>query len=450
MNIVNNVFNRVPISVQNCAITLFNTRQYKIRHGGKYKKFRKYYKKVDGYSQKRLDKEFISKRDSFFSYVKKNSSWYKDYDLKDLDSVSILEKKDIVNNFEKIKTINENDGLVNLTSGSTGASMKTVFTKTDMQERFAILDHFKSKHGFELGKKTAWFSGKNLISEEHIKNGTCSHYDFFNKIRFYSTFHINENNFEVYWNSLNKFQPEFIVGFPSSIMEICKIADSRNLRLEKKIKVFFTTSETVLSEHRDVIGKVLGCKLVDQYASSEGAPFISECEAGRMHIHPLSGIFEIVDDNMQPSEEGEILVTSFTTRGTPLIRYRIGDRIRLSSNATVCSCGSIFPLIKKIEGRAKDFIYSPEKGRINLVNIGNSAKGLKGIVCFQVIQDRESDITIKIVVTDAFNTIQEESFISAIRDRIGHNMSINIEYTDDIPREKGGKFSIVKNNLQLD
>ncbi len=449
MNIVNNIFKRAPISVQNCAITLFNTHQYKIRHGGKYKKFRKYYKKVDGYSQKRLDKEFISKRDSFFSYVKKNSSWYKDYDLKNLDSVSVLEKKDIVNNLEKIKTIKENDGLVNLTSGSTGASMKTVFTKADMQERFAILDHFKSKHGFELGKKTAWFSGKNLVTEKDIKKGICSHYDFLNKIRFYSTFHINEENFEVYWNSLKKFQPEFIVGFPSSLMEICKIADSRNLRLENKVKVFFTTSETVLSEHRDTIGKVLGCRLVDQYASSEGAPFISECEAGRMHIHPLSGIFEIVDDNMQPSKEGEILVTSFTTRGTPLIRYRIGDRIKLSSNNTACSCGSIFPLIDKIEGRAKDFIYSPEKGRINLVNIGNSAKGLKGIVCFQVVQNIESEITIKIVVTDAFNMNQEENFISAIRDRIGSNMNINIEYADDIPREKGGKFSIVKNNLQL-
>ena len=292
------------------------------------------------------------------------------------------------------------------------------------------------------------YSG-NLVTEKDIKKGICSHYDFLNKIRFYSTFHINEENFEVYWNSLKKIQPEFIVGFPSSLMEICKIADSRNLRLENKVKVFFTTSETVLSEHRDTIGKVLGCRLVDQYASSEGAPFISECEAGRMHIHPLSGIFEIVDDNMQPSKEGEILVTSFTTRGTPLIRYRIGDRIKLSSNNTACSCGSIFPLIDKIEGRAKDFIYSPEKGRINLVNIGNSAKGLKGIVCFQVVQNIESEITIKIVVTDAFNMNQEENFISAIRDRIGSNMNINIEYADDIPREKGGKFSIVKNNLQL-
>lgn len=60
-------------------------------------------------------------------------------------------------------------GLINLTSGSTGASMKTVFTKADMQERFAIVDHFKSKHGFNIGKKTAWFSGKNLINEDHIK-----------------------------------------------------------------------------------------------------------------------------------------------------------------------------------------------------------------------------------------------------------------------------------------
>ena len=36
-------------------------------------------------------------------------------------------------------------------------------------------------------------------------------------------------------------------------------------------------------------------------------------------------MFEVVDENMQPATEGEILVTSFITHGTPLIRYRIGD-----------------------------------------------------------------------------------------------------------------------------
>lgn len=114
----------------------------------------------------------------------------------------------------------------------TNTFIESVYDKADMQE------HFRAKHGYELGKKTAWFSGKNLISDKDIKKGICSHYDFINKIRFYSTFHINQNSFDVYWKSLNEFKPEFIVGFPSCVYEICEIADSKGLRLNHKVKVF--------------------------------------------------------------------------------------------------------------------------------------------------------------------------------------------------------------------
>nr|WP_241878973.1 hypothetical protein [Psychrobacter sp. PraFG1]UNK05615.1 hypothetical protein MN210_01645 [Psychrobacter sp. PraFG1] len=75
----------------------------------------------------------------------------------------------MINKLALIQTIDEKDGVISLTGGTTGASMKVVYTKSDMQERFAILDHFRAKHGYELGKKTAWFSGKNLISEKHLK-----------------------------------------------------------------------------------------------------------------------------------------------------------------------------------------------------------------------------------------------------------------------------------------
>ena len=51
------------------------------------------------------------------------------------------------------------------------------------------------------------------------------------------------------------------------------------------------------------------------------------------------------------------------------------------------------------------------------------------------------------VVTNYFDKSQERKFISALKDRVGESISINIEYVEDIPREKGGKFSIVKNNL---
>lgn len=434
-----------PHFIQNVAVTLFNIYQYKIRHGGSYSDFREYYKKVDRFSKDELAQEANIKKSDFLTYVINNSEWYKEEKLDNLDKVKVLEKEDIINNLDKIKTINESEGIVSLTGGTTGASMKVIYTKKDMQERFAILDHFRAQHGYTLGKKTAWFSGKNLVTQKDIEKGICSHYDFVNKIRFYSTFLINEKNFDVYWKSLNEFQPEFLVGFPSSVFEICQIAKTKGLKYKGKAKIFFPTAETVLSEHRKVITEVLGCKLVDQYASSEGAPFILECSAGNLHIHPLTGIFEVVDDNLKPTQAGQILVTSFTTHGTPLIRYRIGDSITLADSTKKCACGSIFPLVERIEGRTNDYILSPTHGKVNLGNISNSTKDTKGIVCFQLIQDKVDHVEVKIVVNNEFDNEQESNFISSLRERVGNDIQLNIRYVESIEKEKSGKFRIVKN-----
>lgn len=445
MSLKENLIRVSPYFIQNIAVTLYNVYQYKIRHGGSYKKFREFYAHAETLNEYDLEIAVNKKKDDFFSYVKKTSDWYQNEDFNNLSQVSILEKTDVINYLSKIKTIDENEGIVSLTGGTTGASMKVIYTKEDMQERFAILDHFRSQHGYKLGEKTAWFSGKNLITQQDINKGICSHYDFINKIRFYSTFLINDKNFSIYWESLNKFLPEFIVGFPSSVYEICQIAKSKGLKYSGKVKVFFPTAETVLPEHRKIIGEVLGCKLVDQYASSEGAPFILECNEGNLHIHPLTGIFEVVDDKLQPSNSGQMLVTSFTTHGTPLVRYKIGDSITLMSNQKKCECGSIFPIVEKIQGRTTDYILSPTYGKVNLGNISNSTKDVKGIICFQLIQNSINHIDLKIVCSDDFNKEQEFKFIKSLRERVGDEITLDISYVDEIAKEKSGKFRIVKN-----
>src|SRR5690606_7704224 len=203
-------------------------------------------------------------------------------------------------------------------------------------------------------------------------------------------------------------------GFPSSVYELCSMASARGLMLENTVKAFFPTAETLLPIHREVIGAVFGCKIADQYASSEGAPFILECEHGGLHIHPLTGIFEVVDENMQPAQEGEILVTSFTTEGTPLIRYQIGDRIKLAPQEKQCLCGSCFPLVEKIEGRSTDYIQSPTHGKVNLGNISNSTKNIAGIIQFQVIQKELERVNVLVVAGPDFVAKEQSKFKKAL------------------------------------
>lgn len=444
------LYNYLPLFLQNILISLYNTYQYKVRHSGKYIECREYYKKSSTLSKIAVELEKTKRLEFFLNKACDNSKWYSQYsDYKTLSDFPVLNKVDLVNNLSDIATIKESEAIVSLTGGTTGASMKVLYSKENIQERHAMLDHFRSDYGYSLGKKCAWFSGKNIVTQKNINKGICYRDDYINKIRFFSTFHITEDNFNIYWESLCKFSPEFIVGFPSSVYEICLIAQSRGLKLNQKVTAFFPTAETVLPFHRQVICSVLGCKVIDQYASSEGAPFILECKSGHLHIHPLTGIFEVVDENMDPASEGEILVTSFTTEGTPLIRYRVGDRIKLAANDVICKCGSHFPIVESIEGRSSDYILSPTHGKVNLGNISNATKNVQGIIKFQVIQHKLEEVEVLVLPSEQYNKSQQNKFIKALAQRFGEEIYIKHNVVNSISNEKSGKFRIVKNNLVI-
>lgn len=441
------ILKHTPVFIQNLAISLYNTLLYRKRHSGRYRYYREYFSVFDHASGERLETEQAKRLQETLEHAVAESTYYGSLKHRKLEEFPVLEKAILLNQLHEISTTPERDAEVSLTGGTTGSSMKVLYTREDIQERNAILDHFRAKFGYKLGKKTAWFSGKDLARPRDLAKGICYRDDWINHIRYFSTFHITDRYFDAYWRSLTNFRPEYIVGFPSSVYDICVMAKERGLSFKGVVKAFFPTAETVLPQHRSVIDEILGCPLFDQYASSEGAPFILECEKGRLHIHPITGIFEVVDENLQPAKEGEILVTSFSTRGTPLIRYRIGDRIRLAPDGECCACGSHFPIVDYIDGRNSDYIWSPENGKVNLGNISNCTKDAPGIICFQVVQKQENAVDVMLVKGSEFTEQDAESFTSALAARLGSNMVINIQYVDEIPREKSGKFRIVKNQL---
>src|SRR5690606_38742312 len=150
----------------------------------------------------------------FLSSACRQSAYYRMIGASTLSEFPILEKSTLLDKLDAISTIKETDAEVSLTGGTTGASMKVFYTQDDIQERHAMLDHFRSKFGYELGKRTAWFSGKDLTRPKDLARGICYRDDWINHIRFFSTFHITDRYFDTYWRSLTDFAPEYLVGFP--------------------------------------------------------------------------------------------------------------------------------------------------------------------------------------------------------------------------------------------
>ena len=235
----------------------------------------------------------------------------------------LLDKETLRKNIKDVYSTENKPYHYSMTGGTTGKSLVVRSFDEDGQKRMAYLDWFKSMYGFTMTKdKHARFNGKDIIplgqkSKVFWRDNRCIHQ------RIYSSFYTSEENLKYYVDSLNEYKPEELDGFCSTIYDVAKYMDRHNMKPLFVPKAIFPTSETVLQYHRELIEKVFGCKVRDQYASSEGAPFIVEFPDGYMHECLDTGVFEHIK-----TEQGtKLIVTSFTTHGTPLIRYDIGDNI---------------------------------------------------------------------------------------------------------------------------
>jgi phenylacetate-CoA ligase len=453
MKITERFYSRMPIFIQNILISLYGLKLIFERYGRTYKKYKRELRKIYSFSKEQLidyQREHLIK---FLNYSKQRSIFYKEY-YKDIDinincvtelkKLPILTKELLRENIDKIRIVKLN-AIKGRTGGTTGKSLTVYFTKQDFQRRMAELDFFREMHGFKHRMKRATFSGKSIIPEKDVNSNIFWRDNYFLNQRFYSTFHLNDNNLPFYVQNLNKFKPKVIDGFPSAIYEIADFIERKNLTLDFKPIVIFATSETVTKAIREKIERVFNCKIRNQYASSEGAPFITECSEGNLHYLMHTGVIEVFDESTN-----EVLVTSFTTHGTPLIRYKIGDCIEFSDQQE-CNCGLQFPIVKSIQGRSTDFLFSPERGKINSANLSNVFKSIPySIKKVQFIQEQIDSIRVKLVIDRSkFKNEHLEHIQEELRARLGLNINIKFEIVDEISREPSGKHRFIINKLEI-
>lgn len=112
---------------------------------------------------------------------------------------------------------------------------------------------------------------------------------------------------------------------------------------------------------RGEIEKRLGISATDNYGLSEvmGPGVSYECEhKNGMHINEDHFIAEIIHPEtgeiLPPDEFGELVLTTLTKEGIPVLRYRTRDIAGLISEA--CPCGRTFVRMSKPRGRSDDML----------------------------------------------------------------------------------------------
>ena len=368
---------------------------------------------------------------------------YAPFTSRELDQLPVLEKEELRAHIEDIVIRGGAGKLRKCYTGGTSGKSLVVYSASDSDgERYARQEAMWAMHGFKLGRdRIAWFSGRHLLGANDVASNRFWRNNYPARIRYYSTFHMSRRNLPYYVDDLVKFQPAYVNAFPSAIGELANFIDMTRTAGSLNLRAIFTTSETMTDSQREAIERVFKCPVRNQYASSEGAPFIMECRRGRLHMDVTSGVFEVIDADGHPATEGEILVTSFYMKQTPLIRYRIGDRITLSDEPH-CPCGWDTPLVASIQGRESDYLEVPDRGKIFASQIGDCVKHLHWILAFRC-QFRDGRLRVEMVADrERFEIEDKAIFLKNIHERMG-DVPVDIEYLDELPRLASGKHSVI-------
>jgi phenylacetate-CoA ligase len=161
---------------------------------------------------------------------------------------------------------------------------------------------------------------------------------------------------------LRDLQPVGLCATPSFALHIAEALAAEGVKPESLgLRYGMFGAEPWTEAMRRAIEAGLGLRAYDIYGLSEivGPGVSGECEAREgLHIADDHFLPEVVDPGsgelLGPGRPGELVLTTLTKRGMPLIRYRTGDITALEP--APCRCGRTSVRVHRLVGRADDML----------------------------------------------------------------------------------------------
>ena len=150
-----------------------------------------------------------------------------------------------------------------------------------------------------------------------------------------------------------EFAPRGVEADPAYLAIIARAALVRGIRLPSPEFITLTYETTTRAMRRD-IGLAFDAPLFQLYGATEAGVLFMECEHGRLHPNERHSHVDLVP-LPGPGRLARVLVTTLGRDWMPLLRYDIGDVVRVAESRD-CPCGIVSdgPLLERVEGRHSD------------------------------------------------------------------------------------------------
>ncbi|MGQ8336698.1 phenylacetate--CoA ligase family protein [Sunxiuqinia sp. A32] len=349
-------------------------------------------------------------------------------DIKSIDDLSKLPfttKQDLRDNYPfGMFTVPMSEIVrVHASSGTTGKPTVVGYTRKDLNTWAEVVTRTLCMAGVHRNDMVQIAYGYGLFT-----GGLGMHYGCENLGA--SVIPISGGNTQKQLQLMQDFRTSVIACTPSYSLYLAEAMEEAGIKKEDlKLRVGIFGAEPWTEEMRKEIESKLGLKAIDIYGLSEviGPGVSCECEHQcGMHINEDHFVPEIIHpetlEPMPAGEIGELVFSTITKEGIPIIRYRTRDLTRLIYDK--CECGRTLVRMEKCKGRSDDMLI------IRGVNVFPSQ--IESVLLemsetephYLLIIEREGNLdTLKLMVE-----VQEQFFsdeikqLEILRKKITHNI----------------------------
>lgn len=159
--------------------------------------------------------------------------------------------------------------------------------------------------------------------------------------------------------ALNGYQPQIVIGPPSLLATLAEAQQQGILHINPNR--FIAVAEVLEAQDKTQLQQIFAVPIHQIYQCTEGLLAVS-CAHGRLHIQEDLVALQLEAVALQHGDKATDdpnyytpIVTDLWRTTQPIIRYRLGDLLRLDGQP--CPCGSPFRVIEAIEGRMADLLY---------------------------------------------------------------------------------------------
>jgi len=420
-------------------------------------------KKTERYTENELKEFQFKKLNDLLQYLLQYNPFYSEYikvneihldgDWQNnpynlLKKFPITDKLYIKKHYKKLLNINTDYSKVPqlLTSGSTGSPFQFYQSSANRDTKTACKARLLSWHGIKRGEKQFFYGGKSISHSKlaSFKIRVNNKY-FLNLVSIDST-KLTHNNIAQEIERINREKPVTIYGYPSTMYDISKYSILNNLPIQnEKLKMVILSGESSSDYLKEIVHQAFHIKADDEYCSVEGY-IACTCECHQLHLNEDTLIAEIQNSNGEITEygKGELIVTYLYSYDFPFIRYSTGDLVEISDE--ICECGRSFKVLNTVDGRKGSYVSNGETKITDaaLNTYITATKYIDVIDKYQVVQNDQSSVIVKLVVSE--NDLDLNEFEIHLKN-LFDKLEVNLEYVDQIPKDKSGKYRVVINNV---